>query len=131
MDGTYTLSELAELAGISSRTIRYYIAEGLLPSPPQGRSSFYTGVHLDLLRRIKEEKAKGLSLAWIKKVLLPSEAHACVRGNLSTWETTLLREDVGVVVRSDASRKRKMLVSRVLVDFARALDNLDTNDKED
>ena len=29
----HTLAELAALSGLSPRTIRYYVAEGLIPTP--------------------------------------------------------------------------------------------------
>ena len=32
-EATYTIGELAERAGVTPRTIRYYTAEGLLPRP--------------------------------------------------------------------------------------------------
>ena len=35
-DQAYTISELATLAGVTPRTIRYYVSIGLLPSPGQG-----------------------------------------------------------------------------------------------
>ena len=30
---SYTIGELAEAAGVTPRTVRYYTAEGLLPAP--------------------------------------------------------------------------------------------------
>ena len=32
-EGTYTIGELADLADVTPRTIRYYVAQGLLASP--------------------------------------------------------------------------------------------------
>ena len=32
-DDPYSLADLARLAGVTPRTVRYYVAQGLLPSP--------------------------------------------------------------------------------------------------
>ena len=57
-DERYTLQELADAAGVSPRTVRYYIAEGLLPPPePAGHRTSYTGAHLlrlNLIGLLKE-----------------------------------------------------------------------------
>ena len=46
----YSISELAEEAGVSTRTIRYYVSEGLLPPPVgAGPNSRYTDAHLHQL----------------------------------------------------------------------------------
>lgn len=54
----YTISELAEAAGATQRTIRYYTAEGLLPPPDtRGRYALYGRDHLrrlELIARLKE-----------------------------------------------------------------------------
>ncbi len=54
----YTIRELAEQAGTTSRTIRFYTAEGLLPSPDaRGKYALYTNEHRDrllLIGRLKE-----------------------------------------------------------------------------
>lgn len=56
---TYSLDELTSLAGVTVRTIRYYIAEGLLPPPlTRGRGAAYSHDHLErllLIARLKEE----------------------------------------------------------------------------
>ena len=36
-DGTYTICELADLADVTTRTIRYYVSQGLLASPARRR----------------------------------------------------------------------------------------------
>ena len=46
--GALTLAELTEAADVSVRTVRYYIAEGLLPPPEgSGPGSAYARGHLD------------------------------------------------------------------------------------
>lgn len=66
----YTLQELATTAGVSVRTIRYYIGEGLLPAPAgAGPQSHYTGSHLDRLRVIALLKDRFLPLKEIRKQL--------------------------------------------------------------
>ena len=65
-----TLGELTEAAGVSVRTVRYYIAEGLLP-PPRGAGpqSAYARGHLDRLRLIQRLKAAYLPLKEIRRRL--------------------------------------------------------------
>jgi DNA-binding transcriptional MerR regulator len=53
-----TINELATRAGVTPRTIRYYVEQGLLPAPERGRPAEYTEDHvqrLDLIRRLKEQ----------------------------------------------------------------------------
>ena len=65
-----TLQELATLAGVSVRTIRYYIGEGLLPAPAgAGPQSHYTQSHLNRLRAIGLLKDRYLPLKEIRKAL--------------------------------------------------------------
>ena len=52
--GAYAIGELAGLAGATPRTIRYYVAQGLLPAPVGvGPSAHYTDDHLARLRLIR------------------------------------------------------------------------------
>src|SRR5438552_10905085 len=58
MGGGMTIQELADEAGVTPRTIRYYVEQGVLPPPERGRPSEYTEEHLkvlDLVRRLKEQ----------------------------------------------------------------------------
>ncbi len=66
----YTLQELATAAGVSIRTIRYYIGEGLLPAPAgAGPQSHYTQSHLNRLYAIGLLKDRYLPLKEIRKAL--------------------------------------------------------------
>jgi DNA-binding transcriptional MerR regulator len=66
----FSLAELTEAAGVSVRTVRYYISEGLLPPPVgSGPKSYYTRSHLDRLRAIGRMRANYLPLREIRRRL--------------------------------------------------------------
>ncbi len=69
-DTAYTLDELCALAGVTVRTVRYYIGEGLLP-PPTGRGAAtrYTEHHFDRLLVIGAMKERYLPLREIRRTL--------------------------------------------------------------
>lgn len=70
MPNDYSLSELAKLAEVSTRTIRYYIAQGLLPAPvQQGPNTRYSKGALDRLKLIKRLQGTHQPLAEIRKQL--------------------------------------------------------------
>ncbi len=71
-----TLLELAAAAKVTNRTVRYYIAQGLLPAPVgAGTAALYTEEHLIRLRAIRDLQAQYLPLAEIR-VMLVSEPTA-------------------------------------------------------
>jgi DNA-binding transcriptional MerR regulator len=66
----YSLTELADLAGVTPRTVRYYIASGLLPSPGQsGPGAKYGDDDLARLRLIRRLQREHLPLAEIRQRL--------------------------------------------------------------
>ena len=65
------IHELAEKAGVTVRTIRYYIEQGLLPEPKyQGRYSYYTLSFLDRLELIRRLKDSFLPLSEIREIMI-------------------------------------------------------------
>ncbi len=59
----WKLTELAEEAGVSPRTVRYYVQRGLLPAPPfKGPDTVYGEEHLLRLKAIRALQAKFLPL---------------------------------------------------------------------
>jgi DNA-binding transcriptional MerR regulator len=67
---TFQIGELAQLTGLSQRTIRYYEEIGLLDTVRRqdGGKRIYTGEDLRRLRFIKKLKALGLSLAEMQEL---------------------------------------------------------------
>ena len=66
----YAIGDLADLGGISRRTVRYYVQEGLLPAPlGLGRGRHYGREHLDQLLRVKALQEAGRTLDEIRHLL--------------------------------------------------------------
>ena len=67
---SYKLDELAAAAGVSPRTVRYYVQRGLLPAPAfRGRDTAYSGEHLLRLQAIKRLQESFLPLDAIQAEL--------------------------------------------------------------
>jgi hypothetical protein len=78
----YGIEELAALGGVTRRTVRYYVQEGLLPSPlGVGRGRHYGPAHLARLQEVK-----GLLVprsAWTRLEVVPGvELHVSGRRRL-------------------------------------------------
>lgn len=66
----YAIGELATLGGVSRRTVRYYVQEGLIRPPlGLGRGNHYTPEHLDQLLRVKAMQESGRTLDDIRREL--------------------------------------------------------------
>jgi DNA-binding transcriptional MerR regulator len=75
----YTINDLVETSGIAPRTIRRYIALGVIPPPDgNGGGALYTDHHLELVIAIARMRAQGVSLA------------VCIEA-LSKWSEPRLR----------------------------------------
>ena len=141
------LTELADRAGVSIRTVRYYIQQGLLPRPEaRGPGAHYKEEHLDRLLLIKRLQREHLPLAEIRRVLessagespAPRTARDYIRSVLgesiptysaapsddptpstrSQWERITLAPDIELHIRRPLSRAVNKQVER-LVDAAR------------
>lgn len=75
-----TIEELAERVGIPVRTIRFYIAEGLLPGPgTRGKAASYGEeqlLRLRLIRRLSEQRVPLVEMRDMLSRLLPDEVRA-------------------------------------------------------
>ena len=111
MDGQqdlYSIDELADLGGVSRRTVRYYVQEGLLPSPlGVGRGRHYGRPHLDRLLEVKAWQEAGLSLDEIRARRLPATRDGSAAPRLSrplprtTWRRLELAPGVELHVAQD------------------------------
>jgi DNA-binding transcriptional MerR regulator len=90
----FAIGDLARLAGVSRRTVRYYVQEGLIPQPlGVGRGDHYSQEHLDQILRVKALQEAGRTLdeirqgssrnaAAVAEMSRPDEAHLISR---SLW----------------------------------------------
>jgi DNA-binding transcriptional MerR regulator len=64
----YGIDELASLGGVSRRTVRFYVQQGLLQAPlGVGRGKHYGPEHLARLRSVKALQVQGLSLDEVRR----------------------------------------------------------------
>lgn len=67
----YKVSELAKKAGVTKRTIHYYISKGLLlPPDGNGVNSLYNDKHLERLLLIKKLQSEYMPLNKIREYIL-------------------------------------------------------------
>jgi DNA-binding transcriptional MerR regulator len=83
---TMTLAELATMADVTPRTVRYYVQQSLLPSPGSGPRARYGRPHLTRIRLIKRLQKQDVPLAKIRSAL-ESLDDAGVERLLSTLRT--------------------------------------------
>lgn len=98
------IGELAEAAGVSTKTIRYYESIGLLPEPTRTDSGYraYDEAGGERLAFIRDAQASGLSLAEIASVLELKES-----GTTSCQHTRSLLERHIVEVEAQIERLRE------------------------
>src|SRR5690349_16243158 len=66
----YTIDELAALARVPSRTIRFYQSKGALSSPEiRGRVAYYGAAHVERLKLIAQLQDRGLRMRAIRDLL--------------------------------------------------------------
>ncbi len=63
------LAELCDRFGVTPRTVRYYVQQGLLPSPGLGSGARYGQEHRDRLQLIRQLQKQHLPLAEIRRQL--------------------------------------------------------------
>ena len=79
------IGELAERAGTTAKTLRFYEQAGLLPEPTRTPSGYrdYDPAVLDLLAFVRAAQAAGLTLAEIREVVAVREAQGPPCGHVA------------------------------------------------
>lgn len=73
----YAIGDLARLGGVSRRTVRYYVQEGLIPPPlGVGRGNHYGPEHLDRILQVKALQEAGRTLDEIRRTSTDVDAEA-------------------------------------------------------
>jgi len=125
-----TLQELSETVGVPARTIRFYIARGILAGPLKvGRGADYGSEHVERLERIKRLQSEGKMLAEISQLLEEAPRAVSLAAPAAWWQYTI-DGDVTVSVRADAAPWRVRRIRAALEEFARAL-RKDPNDEDE
>jgi len=133
----YSIAELEEQTGFSSRTIRYYVSKALLP-PAHGRgpTATYDLSHLLRLRAIQRRRQEGVLLEEIKAELddLSDEQIADILEVRTDpiedrWRRILLHDDIEIHVRERGGQPRNAnfdkAVDQIVKHAQIAIDDLD------
>jgi DNA-binding transcriptional MerR regulator len=114
-----TLAEIAEASGLPARTVRFYIARGLLNGPVKGgRDAAYTAEHLSALERIKSLQSEGRTLSEIAR-MLGGHSEAFTISPPTPWWQHAIADDIIVWVRAGASPWRTKQIRAAVDEFAR------------
>ncbi len=99
----FSVDELAALAGVTPRTVRYYIAEGLV-TRPQGekRGAHYLRRHLEQLLLIRRWTDAGLSLERVRELIAGAPEDAPPRraapGSVEVWSRVTVADGLEVQI---------------------------------
>ncbi len=110
-EASHTIDELAAVAKVPSRTIRFWQSKGLLPKPTvRGRVAYYGGAHVERLRLVQELQDRGLQIRAISDVVARLD-----RGELALGEWLGLEDQLAEPWAADAP---KLLDARELQELA-------------
>lgn len=100
-EGRFSIDELATLTGVTPRTVRYYVAQGLL-EPPAGakRGAHYLRTHLEQLLQIRRWSDAGLSLDRIREMQAGASQDPPLRrvtpGSVEVWSRVTVTDGLEV-----------------------------------
>ena len=105
---TFTLDEIAALAELPRRTVRYYIQSGLIDRPQGvGKGAYYTQSHVEQLLLVRKWQLAGLSLERIGELLKQQAAGPLPptprrAGTVEVWSHLVISD--GVELNLEPSR---------------------------
>lgn len=108
-DRHYSADELATLANVPRRTLRYYIQLGLVDRPiGETRAAYYTWAHLHQLLEIRRLTEQGFSLERVQQLLdsraePPAAATALRAGSITVQSHLHLAPGVELVIDPERS----------------------------
>jgi DNA-binding transcriptional MerR regulator len=102
-DRSFSLDELAALADLPRRTVRYYIQLGLVDRPVgETRAAHYTTRHVEQLLAIRKWTQAGVSLERIRELLSgevpPVPPRPRGAGSVEVWSHLVLADSVELML---------------------------------
>jgi len=99
----FSLDELSTLVGVTPRTVRYYIAEGLVDRPEgEKRGAHYLRRHLEQLLLIRRWTEAGLSLDRVRELIAGAPEDPAPRrasaGSVEVWSRVTVADGIEVHV---------------------------------
>ena len=99
----FSIDELSTLAGVTPRTVRYYIAEGLVDRPQgEKRGAHYLRRHLEQLLLIRRWTDAGLSLERVRELIAGAPEDPSPRrappGSIEVWSRVTVADGLEVHV---------------------------------
>lgn len=114
-----TLAELADASRLPARTIRFYIARGVLNGPRKaGRGAAYGPEHLARLEQIQRLQSAGRTIAEISRTLDGNPPELNAQTSATAWWQHVVADDVTVWVRDGLSPWRTKQVRAAIGEFA-------------
>ena len=99
----FSIDELSMLAGVTPRTVRYYIAEGLVDRPTgEKRGAHYVRRHLEQLLLIRRWTDAGLSLERVRELISGAPEDPAPRraapGSIEVWSRVTVADGLEIHV---------------------------------
>ena len=126
MTEKYTLEDLEKISGMSIRTLRFYIQEGLLPGPDtRGKFARYSQKHLDSIRFIHRLKELHIPLQQIRHLLNTMSSEDIERIIQSKSESNFTFSSPPLFSKDENSEVKSVKTERSsALDYIRSLENL-------
>lgn len=99
----FSIDELSSLTGVTPRTVRYYIAQGLLTRPEgEKRGAYYQRRHLEQLLLVRRWTDAGLSLDRVRELIAGAPEDPPLRpaspGSVQVWSRVTVVDGLEVHV---------------------------------
>jgi len=132
----HSLEALATLTGLTPRTVRYYIQQGLVDRPlGEKRGAYYVARHLEQLLQVRRWIDAGLSLERIAELTAGAPDDPAPRaakpGSVEVWSRVTLADGLELHLEPGRAGLGAEQVRRLVRRITEAYREVRSNDKED
>lgn len=132
----HSLESLATLAGLTPRTVRYYIQQGLVDRPlGEKRGAYYVARHLEQLLQVRRWVDAGLSLERIAELMAGAPDDPAPRaakpGSVEVWSRVTLADGLELHLEPGRAGLSAEQVRRLVRRITEAYREVRSNEKDD